>query len=634
MFLVNRSGAEIFGRRSYRSVAELPEPPEFAAITVPRSAFAEAVNDALEAGVKAIVGMTAGFGETGAEGAALQAQIVARVRAAGGVLLGPNCMGVHDSTVGFECLAWADPPAGTVGIISQSGSMIMDFARRVQAYGLGISRAASIGNQADVTIADLVAAFADHAPTTAIAIYCEDVRNGRSLFRAIERAVAAGTPVVILTPAATAAARRAAGSHTGALLSDDTVVDAACRASGAVLVHSIRELAEAVHAVNTPLRATGRRAAVASDAGGLAVLGGAAVSVAGLEVPEFSDALEAKLATTSMPGAGLRNPVDIVGMATIDEFLPVIDTVLRSGEVDCMLGNIAIFDADTPEAGAQLGARIASVAVETGRPLAIATSDLNNRGVEAMRAGGVPVFGDIESAAHALAILCRDRPTGVPLVTDATELLPEAATTYFGARDLLSASGIAFAAAEQVTDVTEAIAAAERIGFPVVLKALGNLHKSDSGGVVLGLSDVAALRDAFAEMRDRLTPPSFSVEEMVAHDDATEVTIGGRNDPRFGPIVLIGAGGVFTEVFADTAVALAPIDATHAEHLVRGLRVAPLLLGARGRPNADLTGVGEIVAAVSELLARYPEISELDINPVLATPLTTIAVDVRIIRTA
>lgn len=631
VYLVNRAGAEILGQRSYRSTAELPERPEFAVITVPRAGFAAAVEDALAAGVRAIVGMTTGFAETGADGAASQAEIVARVRAAGAVLLGPNCMGIFDSTAGFDCLPWAEPPAGSLGVVSQSGSMIMDVARRAHAYGLGVSRAASIGNQADVKIADLVGSLADHAETDAIAIYCEDVGDGRALFSEIERAVDGGTPVVILAPAADPAASRAARSHTGAMLSDRGVTTAACRASGAVLVGSIRELVEAVHAVRSPLRGVGRRTAVVSDAGGMTVIGAGAARDAGLEVPLFSDALEHELSGLSLPGAGLKNPVDIVGLVKVDDFVPVIELILRSPEVDAVLANVVVFNSDDADAEAAMGRRIAQAALAAGKPLAVATPDLDNRGIDALRNAGVPVFGDIDVAARALAVLSRAPAPGMPGLPDELRLLPDDARSYFGARRLLASYGVPFANAREARDLDQALAAADEIGYPVALKALGALHKSDVGGVALGVSGADELSVAFDDMRARLDPPAYSVEEMAAPADGVEVIVGGRNDERFGPLVMVGLGGIFAEILGDMAIALAPIGAETAEQLIRELRGAPLLTGARGRPAVDVASLASAVAAISAAVAAHPDLAELDVNPLIVSPSGPLALDARIV---
>jgi acyl-CoA synthetase (NDP forming) len=630
VYLVNRSGAEILGHRSYRSMADLPERPEFAAITVPQSGFAAAVDDALGSGVKAIVGMTSGFAETGREGAALQAEIVERVRAAGSVLLGPNCMGVYDSAAGFDCLPWAEPPAGSLGIISQSGSLIMDVARRAQVYGLGVSRAASIGNQADVTIADLVTSFAEHELTDVIAVYCEDVGDGRALFEAVHQSVSQGTPVVILAPAAVDSARRAARSHTGAMLSDRRVIEAACQASGAVLVDSIRALVEATHAVRSPLRGRGRRTAVVSDAGGLTVLGAGAATAAGLDVPLFSDVLEDELSHLSLPGTGLKNPVDIVGLVKVDEFVPVLELILRSPEVDGVLATVSVFNSDDADAERAMGDRLARAALASGKPLALATPDLDNRGIDALRQAGVPVFADVEVAAHALTLLSSEDATGLPRQPEPRPL-PSDAATYFGARRLLAEHGVPCVTAEEVGDRDQALAAAERIGYPVVLKALGTLHKSDAGGVALALSGPDALTASYEDMRARLQPASFSVERMVEQIDATELIVGGRNDTRFGPVVLVGVGGVFAEILADTAVALAPIDEDRAEQLVRELRAAPLLLGARGRRAADLAAFARAVGAISQVVASHPDLAELDVNPLVVSPSGAVALDARIV---
>jgi acyl-CoA synthetase (NDP forming) len=509
----------------------------------------------------------------------------------------------------------------------------MDVAKRVHAYGLGVSRAASIGNQADVTIAELVTSMADHDGTDVIAIYCEDVRDGQALFTAIEGAVASGTPVVILAPGASASASRAARSHTGAMLSDRRIIEAACRAAGAVLATSIREVAEAAQAVRSPLRGRGDRVAVVSDAGGFTVLGAVAANGEGLAVPVFSAALEERLAQLSLPGAGLKNPVDIVGLVTFDEFLPVLELILDSDEVDGVLANISAFNSTTPEREHMLGARLADAAHASGKPLVVATPDGDLPGSQALRDRRIPVYPDIDVACRALRIACGGPPAGLPPARAASHL-PADTDTYFGARRLLAEHALEFPPAEEVTDLPGARAAAERVGYPVVLKALGTLHKSDEGGVAVGLADQAALEEAFADMGGRLQPPSCSVERSVDLSGGTEVIVGGRNDPRFGPVVLVGIGGVFAEVLADTAVALAPVDARHARSLIARLKGVALLTGARGRPAADLDALAAAIVSVSEVVATQPAIAELDVNPLIALPSGVLALDARIVRHA
>jgi acyl-CoA synthetase (NDP forming) len=636
VYLVNRKGGEILGQPAYRSLAELPEPPELVALTVPALGFGEAVEASLAAGARALVAITAGLGESGEDGRAQERAVVERVRAEGAVLLGPNCLGVFDASTELQ-LASNRFEAGPIGLISQSGNLALEIGLRAADIGLGLSRFVSLGNQADLDVAELVAELAAHEPTRVVALYCEDFRDGRAFARA---AAESGKPVVLLTVGASAAGARAARSHTGALASDSAAVDAACRAAGIVRVSTPAELVDVAQAVLAGRRPRGRRVAIVADGGGHGAVAADVAAAGGLEVPPCSDRLAGELAAHLPPTASTRNPVDFAGGGEQDvwSFHRAIGLLLSSDEIDSVLltgyfGGYEQYGAELLERELEVGRAIASSVAESGKPLHVHTMYSQSAAASELREGSVPVYGTIEAAAGALAALAgyalaaRGR---VPELPEPVELPPGLVENYWSARELLSAAGIRFVEARRVRSLDQARAAARELGYPVVLKAAGLLHKSDEGGVAVGLADDEELEHALARMTT--LGPEYSVERAAPVERGVELIVGARRDPRFGPVVLVGLGGVYAELIRDVAVALAPVDEAEAAALLRSLAGAPLLLGARGRPSLDLAAAARAASALSAVAAAHPDLEELEINPLLVTADGALGLDARLVR--
>ena len=636
--LVNRRGEDVLGRPTHRSLADVPDPVDLVVIAVPAAGFEDAVEDALAAGASAIVGITAGFAELGADGAAREAAIAARVREAGAVLLGPNCLGVLDATTGLQLTSNA-MPAGPIGLISQSGNMALELAAFLRDRGLGFSRFASLGNQADLTAADLLEAYAAHDGTEVIAAYCEDFVDGRRFAEAAHAAVAAGKPVVLLTVGSSAAAVRGARSHTGALTTDAAVVRAACDAAGVDLVSTPREMADLLAALRAGRRPRGRRVAVIADGGGHASLASDVAEAHGMDVAGFEPAVVQALRDLLPPSAGTSNPIDLAGAGERDitSFAQVLEVVLGSDGVDAVLltgyfGGYGVYGEELAAAEVATARRMADIAAAHGKPVLVQTMEAGSAAAGALREGGVPVFRAVEDAARTLGLLAlpaaraqRDVPSLPPAEA------PLRADGYWDARELLREAGIPFPAARLVRSADEAADAAAAIGGPVVLKALGLLHKSDAGGVALGLASERAVRDAHADMVARLDPPGFCVEAMAALRDGVELIVGVQQDPRFGPVAMVGFGGILAEVLRDVAFALAPIDAGVARRLLERLSAAALLHGVRGRPAVDLDAAARAIARVTEVAAAHPELASLEVNPILARPDGVVALDARVV---
>jgi acyl-CoA synthetase (NDP forming) len=637
-YLVNHRATDtILGRRAYRSLDELPAPPDLVVVAVPAAAVPLTVDAALAAGARAIVVISAGAAGDGV-GAALDAALAARVRAAGAVLLGPNCLGVLDSGARLE-LVPSPLPAGSVGLISQSGNLALELGLMMAPEGLGFSRFASLGNQADLGAGELLLEFAAHDATELIALYIEDFRDGRAFARAAAGAVAAGKPVLALAIERSAAGSRAVRSHTGALASDGAAIDAACRAAGVQRVRTPRELVDAAQALLRCPASRGRRIAVLADGGGHGSIAAAVAADAGLALPELADATAGSLRAQLPVTAGVSNPVDLAGGAEQDVhvFDRIARELLQSGEIDALLvtgyfGGYADYGAQVAVEELRTAELIGAAARSTGRPVVTHTMYPSGPAAAALRAAGVAVYESVERAVGALALLAargEARPRGVPELAAPG---PAAGEGYPAARALLAAAGIPFVAQHTVGSAQAAVAAAIELGYPVVLKALGQSHKSDGGGVVLGIADAAELRAAYERLELTLAPAHWSVERMAPLADGVELLIGARWDARFGPVALAGSGGVHAEILRDIAVALAPITESEAEAMLRSLRAAPLLDGARGRPPLAVESAAAALAALSRVAAAHPELSELEINPLLVTPAEAIALDARLHR--
>ncbi|WP_051246875.1 acetate--CoA ligase family protein [Nocardioides halotolerans] len=640
VLLVNRHGGEVLGRATYATAraaaAAHGAPVDLAVVCVPAGGFVASVTDAVAAGARAVVGITAGLSEAGAEGAALEAEALAVVRGAGAVLVGPNCLGVVDTTTGLQ-LAHAVLPAGDVAILSQSGNLVLDLAGLLADRGLGVSRFVSLGNQADLGVVDLLRACVGHDGTRAVAVYAEDVVDGRAFLDAARDLRAAGKPVVLLAPGRTEAAVRSAVSHTGSMTSSSMVVDAACAAAGVHRVDHPTAMADLLAALRAPRRMPGRRVAVLTDGGGHGAVAADALAAAGLLTPVLSGAVTDALTAELWAQAAVTNPVDLAGAGEQDvaSYARGVQTLLGSGQVDGVLltgffGGYSTEESNLTAPELAAARQMADAVATQGKPLVVQTIHPDSPASRVLRAAGIPVHRDVDRACAVLAGLVEPGSTGL------AEELPAAAppvtdASYAGARALFAGAGIAFPAAEQVVDAAGLEAALDRLSFPVVLKATGRTHKSEGGGVVVGLPDRGAVRAAYADLVARLAPPAVSVEEMAEVADGVELIVGGVRDPRFGAVVMVGLGGVLTEVLGDTVCALAPVSADAARRLLLSLQGAPLLLGARGRAPVDLGALAEVVARFSLLAAAHPEVAEMELNPVLTSSSGVLALDARVV---
>ncbi|MEU3641751.1 acetate--CoA ligase family protein [Lentzea sp. NPDC034063] len=639
--LVNHGGGAVLGQPTVRSLSELAEAPELVVLAVPAAHVPAVVDEALAVGVRGFVGITSGIDD----------RVISRIRDAGARLLGPNCLGVFDAATSLH-LAWGRFQAGSLGVVSQSGQVGLEIAGLAASSDIGISRFVSVGNQADVTATEALLDLVSHDLTTVVGVYLESF--GPGIVAAMSELRAAGKPVVLLTVGSSVAAQEAALTHTGALTSSLDVVDAACRFAGAVRVATPAALVD-LAAVLTSGVPRGGRVGVISDSGGQGAIAADLAAAAGLTVPTLC-------AVDGLPvGASKRNPIDLAGAGEQDlaNYARAVEVLVRGGEVDTVVlsGYFGSYGEDTPSLESlevAIAVRICSLARETGVPVVVHSMREDSAAVRTLRAGGVPVQHTIERAVAALGDAARlgaldQRSTRAP---DAPELSvsagriefggppggdpcvssPEALSAplapfepgYLAARELLGF--VQFPRAHAVTSAAEVRATC--LQGPFALKADWLAHKSEHGGVKINLTDPAA---AFEEMRARLGPGRYVLEEMDTREHTVELIIGAKRDHSFGPVILVGAGGIHAELFRDTAIELAPVTPATARDMLARLVSAPLLSGARGAPPVDVAALAEVIAKVSETLAARPDLAEIELNPVRVGPDGVLAVDALII---
>jgi acetyl coenzyme A synthetase (ADP forming)-like protein len=642
---VNPAAATVAGLPASPRVSAIPGPVDLAVIVVPAAQVAGVVDDCIGKGVKALVVISAGFSECGDGGKALEAELVAKIRAAGVRMIGPNCMGIinTDPAVSLNAtFAPARPMSGRLAFLTQSGALgiaILDYVKRLN---LGISTFASVGNKADVSGNDLIQYWEEDPQTDVILLYLESFGNPKK-FAEIARRISRRKPIVAVKGGRSESGARAASSHTGARATSDRLADAMLRDSGVIRTRTLEELFDVATLLSHQPVPAGRRVAIVTNAGGPAILAADACEANGLLVRPLSAETQGRLRTFLPAAASVTNPVDMIASATPDQFERTLREVAADPEVDSV---IAIFIPPVVTKAEEV-ARAIHAAAEGGTKTIIA-SFMGSQGVLPMLAP-VPSFPFPESAAVALAAVTRygewrRRPVeeGVSMSealragvrghvdramdTGGGWLPPEQCDT------LLLAAGIPTLPVRLARTADEAVLAANALGFPVVLKASGDtiLHKSDSGGVKLSLDCEEDVRHAFVELSVSFGERLASVIVQPLATGGAEMMVGGLNDASFGPVVMAGSGGVLVELMADTAFAMCPVSDAGANALLEQVRGVARLRGFRGSPVLDEKAFRGLIVRVSQLLAACPEIHEMDLNPVMVMASGVVALDARI----
>jgi acetyl coenzyme A synthetase (ADP forming)-like protein len=631
---------------AYPRVTRVPHAVDLAIVCVPAAAVAGVVDDCVEHGVKAIVIISAGFSEIGPEGAALEADIVAKIRRAGVRVVGPNCMGLVNTDPAVRLNATFSPvypPAGRLAMSTQSGALglaILDYARQ---HDIGLSTFVSIGNKADVSANDLLQYWAGDDRTDVILLYLESFGNPRK-FSQIARRLGRRKPIVALKSGRSAAGARAAASHTGALASSDVIVDALFRQAGVIRTHTIEEMFDVARLLVHQPVPKGRRVAILTNAGGPGILAADACEAEGLSVPRLSDASVAALRAMLAREASVGNPVDMVAAARPDQYERALGVLLADEGIDAVL--VIFIPPLITKTEDVARAVVRARAANPGKP--VLAIFMPSASAEALLAP-VPCFAFPEAAAVALARAAAHgewlgTPESAPPdfhdidISSARTLIDRALARDGGWLDphdalaLVAAAGIAVARGEVVATEAGAVDAARRLGYPVVLKGAGPeiVHKTELKAVVMGLrSDEAVARawqELHARLGDRMT--GAFVQEMVR--GGVEMLVGAVEDPTFGPVIACATGGTLAELVADSQFRLHPLGPADAADMVARLRASALLAGYRGASPADTPAFIDALLRVSALIGICPEIAELDVNPLSVLPQGVRALDARV----
>lgn len=641
VYPINPKGGVIQGLPAYASVRDTPSAPELAILAVPAAATPAALRDCAARGTKAAIVLSAGFTEAGAAGTALQAELVAIAREHGMRVLGPNCLGavnVADRLIGSFSIALEEhmPPVGHAGIVSQSGNVGSHTMQSVARRGMGVSRFIATGNEADVDVADGIAALADDPDTHIILCCMETCRDATKLISALRLASARGKPVIVLKIGSTEKGQQAAASHTGALTGSDAVIDAVFRRHGVLRVRSVEALIDIGHAASMlmPNRLPRNDAVtLVAASGGFGIMMADAMSEAGMTLPALAPLTQQRI-HEAVPTASTGNPVDASAqMSSRPDILGKMLTALLEDPSDSSLVlfmSLSLYN--TRLRGIYLEA-LAQVRASHPERLLMIISQGPADAIEQINTLGIPVFSSIDAAATGLAGLAR---LGQLRAMGGADIAPPAPAPIdpivfkneFHAKQALGNAGIDVPREVIATDADAAVRAADTIGYPVVLKIASEdvAHKTEAGGVALNVEDAEAVREAHARILANVVrhAPAARIDGVLVAPmlrGGTEMIAGVSQDPVFGPIVMVGMGGIFAEVLNDVAVQAAPVTEDEAMAMIRSLKMFPILDGARGQAKADVAAAARSVARLSEFAFRHrDDIADIDMNPILVRP--------------
>jgi acetyl coenzyme A synthetase (ADP forming)-like protein len=663
---VNRNADVVQSVRAYRRVTDVPGPVDLAVVTVPASEIPQVVDECARAGVRALVVISAGFGEMGEAGLARQAELTARVRAAGMRMVGPNCLGLLSTEPGAELNATFSPtwpPAGNVAFSSQSGALglaVLDYAR---VLGIGVSQFVSFGNRADISSNDLLEHWEQDERTRVILLYLESLGNPRR-FMELARRVSRRKPIVAVKSGRSAAGARAAGSHTGALASMEVATGALLGQAGVIRTDTIEQLFDVAALLANQPAPRGNRLAILTNAGGPGIMAADAAETSGIALPGLSSATVEVLRRLLPPEASVRNPVDMIASARAEAYEIALRELMVDDAIDAVL---VIYVPPLVTKPGEVAAAIARASRGASKP--ILTCMLGDEGVsgalETLREARLPIYRFPENAVMAFGKAAShgrwlQRPEAQPFAlpdaaaarTRVAALLSVAPRAPAGGwldadtvRGVLDVYGLRAPRATLAATEDDAVRAAGELGGPVALKVASATitHKTDVGGVALDLRTPGEVRDACRAMLDRLTTlgrraevAGFLVQEMVGADGGVdtgvETFLGLTTDPEFGPLIAFGMGGTDLELQRDVVFRVNPITDVDAREMLGEVRGAARLGAFRGRPASDRAALVDALLRVSRLAEDFPEIVELDLNPLvaLATGRGVIAVDARI----
>lgn len=655
VYPVNPRASSICSVRAYRTIGDVPEVCDMAVIVVPKEQVIDIAEACGAAHVRGLVVISAGFREIGGDGVDRESRLMQVVRRHSMRMIGPNCMGVvntHPAVSMNATFATTMPPFGHAAFVSQSGALglsVLDYARE---YGIGISQFVSVGNKPDVSGNDLLTLWEHDPSVRVILMYVESFGNPRRFLELASR-ITKTKPIIVVKAGRSRAGARAAASHTGALAASDLAVDALLTQAGVLRAASVEELFDMAMGFGVDSLPRTRRTAVLTNAGGPGILAADAMETQGLQLVDLSPATVAALRPLFPPEASIRNPLDMIASATPAGYKAALTAFLADPAIDAVVPifvpPFGVRQEDVAEAivsAAQTAPEKPMLAVLMGRKGL-------PQGRAELHAAGIPAYIFPESAARALNALNRqrewvERPPAAIVRRDVDQ--PAAARTLDAAwrerREqltlpesfaLLGAYGIPCAAARHAASASELLAAGAAVGYPLAMKLASPdiTHKTDVGGVRLGLSTPEALGAAWDAMMEevRQKAPGARLDGVLLQQmvgGGRETIAGIARDPGFGPLLMFGLGGIFVEALQDVVFRIAPIDETQARDMLHGVRGVAVLRGTRGAAPADERALVEVLCRLGQLAADFPQIAELDINPLLALDAGVIAVDARV----
>jgi len=655
VYPVNPRAKAICAIPAFADIEAIPVPVDQAIIVVPKELVQGVVEGCARKGIPGLVVISSGFKEVGGEGIERERRLTDFVRANGMRMVGPNCMGVLNSNPAISMngtFAPSLPPYGKVGFVSQSGSMGLSVLDYASEFGIGISQFVSVGNKPDVSGNDLLLEWENDPDVEVILMYVENFGNPGKFLRIASR-ITKRKPIIVVKSGRSRARARAASSHTGALAASDTAVDALLAQAGVLRAGSIEELFDLAMGFSVQGAPKSRRTVVLTNAGGPGILAADACEANGLELPDLAPATVTRLAPLFPAEASIRNPLDMIASATPQGYRAALGALLDDPGVDAAL---AIFVPPLGVTQGDVSLAIASVAEEHPAKTVFGVL-MGHKGLPQGKAtlhdAGIPAYIFPESAARALAAMCRWREwcelplssvESLPVDTARARRLIDAAISAGKSRldedeglQLLAAYGIPVARGELATSAEEAVRHAERMGYPVVLKIVASaiLHKTEVGGVRVNLGDAVEVRRAFDQilLGARTAQPDAVISGVLVQamvQNGRELIVGMTRDPVFGPLVMFGLGGIMVEVLRDVSFRIAPFGREEARRMMREIRGARLLDAVRGLPPADRGAVEDVLLRVARLVTDCPEIAELDVNPLMAMPSGAVAADARV----
>jgi len=654
IFPVNPNADEIDGVKCFPDLQSIGQVPDLVIIVVPANAVPAVMQQCANAGVKSVIIITAGFREVSKEGKGLEEQVIQIARQAGIRVIGPNCLGVIVPANNLNASFGGDlPAAGAIGYLSQSGALLAAILDMANANGIGFSKLVSIGNKADVDELDIIKAFSSDSDTRVIAGYLESITDGNVFVSQAER-ISHDKPILLMKSGGTQAGAKAASSHTGSLAGGEVAYESAFERAGVIRCESIKQQFDYAQCfANQPLPA-GPHVAVITNAGGPGIMAADAIERQGLTFAKLSDKTTKKLAAVLPPAANLYNPVDILGDALADRYESSLSVILDDSNVDTVLVLL------TPQAMTDATAT-AEVVVEVAhqkptKPILACFLGANKvkEGVRILREGKIPQYDSPESAVATIKVmadyvrwcsrpkrLVKLFPVNRRKVENIIERHLRQGIREIGeteAKEILEAYGFVTPKGSIATTADQAVNIAGQLGYPVVLKIWSPdiLHKSDVGGVKLGLKTDQEVRDAFDLMMYRIPQkrPDAKILGVLVQEmcrKGKEVILGMNRDPHFGPLMMFGMGGIMVEVLKDVSFNLAPLTAEEAGQMLVSTKTYQMLKGVRGQEGVDIEKIAEGLQRLSQLVTEFPQIQQMDINPYIVGPegTTPIAVDAR-----